>query len=65
MEPKRSIWEKYHIKCPEQRGEADLFLEWSLESGSRKLISASCNNEQLLDLSGKDCEWSCWDTITE
>ncbi len=65
MEPKKSIWKKCHIKCPEQRGDADLFLEWSIEKGRKILRSASCNNEQLLDLSGKDCEWSCWDEISQ
>ena len=64
MEPKKLKWEKCHVKCPEQKGEADLLLEWSMETGTKILIGASCNNPKLLDLSGEDCEWSCWDEVS-
>ena len=62
---KQPIWEKCHIKCPEQKGKAELFLEWSIEDDRKILRSASCKNEKLLDLSGQDCEWTCWEEISE
>ena len=56
-------WEKCRISCPEQEGEAEIFLEWHRKEGKDVLYSTSCKNLKLLDLSGSDCEWTCWDVI--
>jgi len=58
-------WEKCRIACPEQEGEAELFLEWRRKEGKEVLYSSSCKNLKLLDLSGSDCEWTCWDVLEE
>jgi hypothetical protein len=51
--------------CPEEKGEADLLIEWQSEDGSEVLNSISCSNPKLKDLSGEDCEWSCWGKISK
>ena len=58
-------WEKCRVTCPEQEGEAELFLEWHRKDGKDVLHSSSCKNTKLMDLSGSDCEWTCWDMIEE
>lgn len=52
------------MKCPEGRGESSLFVEWRLERDGEVVNSVSCNNLQLMDLSGRDCQWSCWEKIS-
>ncbi len=52
------------MKCPEGRGESALFVEWRLEKDGEVVNSVSCNNLQLIDLSGSDCQWSCWEKIS-
>jgi len=54
-----------HVTCPEEKGEADLLIEWQSEDGSEVLNSISCSNPKLKDLSGEDCEWSCWGKISK
>jgi hypothetical protein len=61
---KQYRWVKRAIKCPEGRGESGLFLEWRVEGGEEILNSISCNNPELRDLSGRDCEWSCWERVS-
>ena len=56
-------WEKCRISCPEQGAEAELFLEWRRQEGKEALYSSSCKNPKLLDLSGTDCQWTCWDIL--
>ncbi len=60
----QSRWVRRFMKCPEGRDESELLLEWRLEKGGEILNSVSCNNLQLMDLSGSDCQWSCWETIS-
>jgi hypothetical protein len=60
-----SRWVKYAMTCPEGRGESQLFVEWRVEGGEEVIGSASCDNAHLRDLSGTDCQWSCWERITE
>jgi len=60
----QSRWAKRRMKCPEGMGESDLLLEWCGESGEEVLNSISCDNLQLKDLSGRDCQWSCWEGIS-
>ncbi len=57
-------WVKRQIKCPEGKGQSELFLEWHVEKGAEVLNSISCDNPKLKDLSGEDCEWSCWEKIS-
>lgn len=61
----QSRWVKYQMTCPEGRGESQLLLEWRVESGRESLKSVSCGNPRLRDLSGDNCQWSCWESITE
>jgi len=57
----QSSWEKRHITCPEGRGEGDLLIEWKKPKPGKPVInSMSCDNPSLKDLSGTECEWSCW-----
>jgi hypothetical protein len=60
----QSRWARRLIKCPEGRGESALFVEWRLEKDGEVVNSVSCNNLQLIDLSGSDCQWSCWEKIS-
>ena len=57
----KSRWEKCHIKCPEEQIDTELLLEWQREKGKKVLKSVSCKNTKLMDLSPKDCEWTCWE----
>jgi hypothetical protein len=61
----KSVWVRRQIQCPEKRGESRLLLEWHIVDGEAALNGISCDNPQLKDLSGNDCEWSCWEQITE
>ena len=60
----QSRWAKHLMICPDGRGESTLFVEWRLERDGEVLNSVSCNNLQLVDLSGADCRWSCWEKIS-
>jgi len=60
----QSKWVKRRMACPEGMGESKLLLEWRVEPGREVLNSIRCNNYRLRDLSGEDCEWSCWEKIT-
>jgi hypothetical protein len=60
----QSRWVRYQMQCPEQRGASQLLLEWRVKSGGEVLNSVSCDNPQLKDLSGSECQWSCWEQIT-
>jgi hypothetical protein len=57
-------WRKCKIKCPENFGDTELFAEWCIEKEGQVLKSLSCNNPKLRDLSWQDCNWSCWDEIS-
>jgi hypothetical protein len=52
------------MECPEGRGKASLLVEWRVEKGKKVLHSISCNNPLLMDYSGQDCQWLCWDKIS-
>jgi hypothetical protein len=60
----QSRWAKRLMKCPEGRGESALLVEWRLKKDGEVVNSVSCNNLQLIDLSGRDCQWSCWEKIS-
>ena len=57
----KSRWEKCQIKCPEEKIDTELLLEWREENGKKVLKSASCKNTKLMDLKPEDCQWSCWE----
>lgn len=61
----QSRWARRFMKCPEGRGESHLFLQWRLKKGGEILNSVSCDNLHLRDLSGSDCQWSCWEKISK
>jgi hypothetical protein len=61
---RQSKWTKHDMKCPEGKGESRLLLEWRMKSGQDVLVSIYCNNPELSDLSGGDCQWSCWEEIS-
>ena len=52
-----------HMECPEGRGKALLLVEWRVERGKKVLHSLNCNNPLLMDYSGQDCQWLCWDKV--
>ena len=52
------------MECPEGRGKATLLAEWRVEKGKKILRSISCNNPRLMDYSGEDCQWLCWDKVS-
>jgi len=62
---KKSRWVKLQIECPEGRGKHELLVELRAESGKEGVNSISCNNLYLRDLSGGDCQWSCWEQVSE
>jgi hypothetical protein len=51
------------VKCPEDRGIAQLLLEWKVDRGRKVLCSVTCDNFELADYSGSDCQWLCWAKI--
>jgi hypothetical protein len=53
------------IACPEGKGETSLLVEWETEKGRKKLRSVSCDNPKLMDYSGEDCDWQCWERISK
>jgi hypothetical protein len=61
---KQSKWFTLEMKCPEGKGESKLLVEWRGEGGKEVLKSISCDNLYLRDLSGGDCEWSCWEEVS-
>ena len=63
--PEKSRWVKFEMVCPEGKGEAGLLLEWRSEGRGETLNSISCDNPVLRDLSGSECQWSCWEEILQ
>jgi hypothetical protein len=61
---KQSKWVKCQMTCPEGKGEGHLFLHWHVEGDKEVLNSIRCDNVYLRDLSGGDCQWSCWEQIS-
>ena len=62
---KQSRWAKCKIKCPEKMGESELFIEWHIRRKKETLNSISCDNPKLRDLSGNECQWSCWEKFSK
>ena len=60
---KQSKWEKCRIKCPEEKIDAELLVEWREKDGQLVPNSISCNNTKLMDLKPADCQWTCWEEI--
>ena len=61
----QSKWVKCQMKCPEGRGEGHLFLHWHAKGEKKVLNAVRCDNMYLKDLSGGDCQWSCWEKVSE
>lgn len=55
--------EKCRVKCPEDKIETELLLEWQEKDGEKRLTGVSCKNPKLMDLKPQDCRWSCWEQI--
>ena len=60
----QSKWVRHRFKCPEGKGESKLFIEWRIEDEREIINSISCDNLYLKDLSGGDCQWSCWEKFS-
>lgn len=60
----RSRWVVRRMKCPEERGETRVLLEWGAEKGKKVLRSISCSNPILTHYSGEDCEWRCIERLS-
>jgi hypothetical protein len=60
----RSKWAIRQMKCPEEKGETELLLEWKVQKGKKVLHSVSCAQSHLTDYSGADCEWLCLKRIS-
>ncbi len=59
----RSKWTIREMKCPEEKGKAELLIEWKVKKGRKVLHSISCDHPQLMDYSGVDCQWLCMKKI--
>ena len=55
----KSTWSTRHMRCPEEKGEAELLIEWKVQKGKKVLQSISCAHPQLMAYGGVDCEWLC------
>jgi hypothetical protein len=55
----KSRWTLRQMMCPEEKGKAELLLEWRVQKGKKVLHSISCTHPQLMDYSGADCQWLC------
>lgn len=62
---KKSEWQIKKVKCPEEKREAKLLLEWQKEKGKKVLKSIQCDNPKLSDLDNSDCQWSCWEKASK
>ena len=60
----KSKWAIREMKCPEEKGEAELLVEWKVQKGKKVLHSISCSHPRLTDYSGVDCEWLCLKRIS-
>jgi len=60
-----SMWQKHTIDCPEGKGTAELVSAWRVDDGVEVLVGVSCNNQELKDPAGKNCQWSCWDQVAK
>jgi hypothetical protein len=56
---RKSQWAIRSLKCPEEDLTVDLLVEWKVEKGKRILQSVCCNHPELVDYSGKECQWVC------
>ena len=62
---KKSRWAKCQMQCPEGKGEGHLLVQWHTEGDKEVVHSIRCDNVYLKDLSGGDCQWSCWEKIVQ
>ena len=62
---KKSKYFRHEITCPEKGEKTVLLSEWHAEGDQKVLNGIRCDNVQLKDLSGKDCQWTCWEEISE
>ena len=61
----QSRWVRRNIECPEGKGEQDLLIELHDDRGIEVVRAISCDNPLLEDFAGDDCEWSCWEEVSE
>jgi hypothetical protein len=62
----KSRWEKRKVDCEETGEEANLLIEYRKtgKKGKKEEVGGvSCDNPQLTDYDGDDCEWTCIDEI--
>ena len=62
---KHSRWTRRRIECPEGRGSHELLFELHDDAGKEVGRAISCDNPNLEDFTGGDCEWSCWEAVSE
>jgi hypothetical protein len=62
---KQSKWTTCQMTCPEGRGQGRLFVHWQVENDEEVIYSIRCDNVYLRDLSGGDCQWTCWEKISQ
>ena len=62
---KHARWVRRHIECLEGRGKHELMVELHDEGGKEVVRAISCDNPYLEDSAGGDCEWSCWEEVSE
>ena len=61
---KKSKYFRHEIICPEKGEKTVLLSEWHTEGDQEILNGIRCDNVQLKDLSGTDCQWTCWEEIS-
>ena len=60
----KSKWVVRTMRCPGEKKEAELLIEWRVQKGKNVLQSVSCNCEQLIHYSGADCRWGCLEKVS-
>jgi len=60
----KSRWAIRKMRCPEEKGETEILVEWKVQKGKKVLQSVSCGHPQLMDYSGADCGWLCLKKIS-
>ncbi len=61
----KSGWVRKRIECPEGLGLTELLVEWQAAGHEKTVNGITCKNPGLRDLSGRECRWSCWDSLAE
>ena len=57
-------WSRLQVKCRETERKTNLLVEWGKKDGKDFVNGITCDNPELADYGGRECEWSCWDEVS-